>query len=124
VSGRVTWDWPDSLDALAAAPESHHLVFENDSVRVLETRIAPGATTQLHTHRWPSVLYILSFGHFVRRDDVGTVLLDSREAGALPQPGAALWNGPLSPHTLENVDASEIRVISVELKAGRASAAA
>jgi hypothetical protein len=124
VSGRVTWDWPDSLDALAAAPESHHLVFENDSVRVLETRIAPGATTQLHTHRWPSVLYILSFGHFVRLLDVGTVLLDSREAGALPQPGAALWNGPLSPHTLENVDASEIRVISVELKAGGASAAA
>ncbi len=116
MSGHVTWDWPDSLDALAAAPESHQLVFENDSVRVLETRIAPGATTQLHTHRWPSVLYILSFGHFVRRDDAGTVLLDSRETGALPQPGAALWSGPLSPHTLENVDASEIRVISVELK--------
>ncbi len=85
-------------------------------MRVLETRIAPGATTQLHAHRWPSVLCILSFGHFVRRDDAGTVLLDSRETGVVPRLGAALWSGPLSPHTLENVDASEIRVISVELK--------
>src|SRR2546427_3854450 len=30
------WPWPDSLDALAAAPESHRLLFENDRVRVLE----------------------------------------------------------------------------------------
>jgi putative transposase len=47
------WPWPDSLDALAAAPESHRLLFENDAVRVLETRIAPGQATQVHTHRWP-----------------------------------------------------------------------
>ena len=47
-----TWTWPDSLDALTAAPESHRLLFENDAVRVLETRIAPGETTLLHTHRW------------------------------------------------------------------------
>ena len=42
------WTWPDSLDALTAAPESHRLLFENDEVRVLEARIAPGETTGLH----------------------------------------------------------------------------
>jgi hypothetical protein len=110
--------WPDSLDALVAAPESHRLIFENDVVRVLETRIAPGATTPVHTHRWPGVLYVLSFGHFVRRDDEGTVLVDSRDSGALPQPGAALWSAALPRHTLENVDTTEIRVIGVELKHG------
>jgi quercetin dioxygenase-like cupin family protein len=110
------WTWPNSLDALAAAPESHRLLFENDVTRVLETRIGPGETTQLHTHRWPGILYVLSFGHFVRRDGEGTVLVDTRQAGPLPQSGTALWSGALPPHTLENVDTSEIHVIGVELK--------
>jgi hypothetical protein len=110
------WTHPDSLDALAAAPESHRLLLENDLVRVLETAIAPGYVTPLHTHRWPGCLYVLSFGHFVRRDGNGSVLVDSRAGGGLPQPGTALWSGPLPPHTLENVDTTEIRVIGVELK--------
>ncbi len=77
-----SWTWPDELDALAAAPESHKLLFENDATRVLDARIAPGEMARLHTHRWPSVLYVISLGHFVRRDGNGTVVLDSREGGA------------------------------------------
>ncbi len=111
-----TWTWPASLDALAAAPESHRLLFENDTVRVLETRITPGQTTQVHTHRWPGILYILSFCHFVRRDPDGVILVDTRRGGALPAPGTAIWGDALPPHTLENVDASEFHVIGVELK--------
>jgi hypothetical protein len=110
------WKWSDALDALDAAPGSHRLLFENDAVRVLETRISSGETTELHTHRWPGVLYILSFGHFVRRDADGAVLVDTRNGGSLPQPGSAIWSGALPPHTLENVDALEIHVIGVELK--------
>jgi hypothetical protein len=114
--GTEPWIWPESLDALAAAPEFHRILFENDAVRVLETRIRPGETTQMHTHRWPGVLYVRSFGHFVRRDADGVLVVDTREGGALPLPGAAIWSGPLSPHTLENVDRAEIYVIGVELK--------
>ena len=112
------WIWPDSLDAVIAAPESHQRLFENDAVRVLETRIEPGATTPVHTHRWPGVLYILSIGDFVRRDGDGTVLVDTREGGTLPEPGTAIWSAPLPPHTLENVATTEIHVIGVELKTG------
>lgn len=110
------WMWPDSLDALTASPESHRLLFENDDVRVLETLIAPGETTPLHTHRWPGVLYVLSFGHFVRRDQDANVLVDSRATGSRPEAGAALSIAALPPHTLENVDTIEIRVIGFELK--------
>ena len=112
----AAWTWPDSLDALTAAPESHRLLFENDDVRVLETTIASGATTGLHTHRWPGPLYVLSFDHFVRRDADGTVLVDTREGGVLPEPGSAVWSASLAPHTLENVGAADIHVIGVELK--------
>jgi hypothetical protein len=80
------WDWPDSLDALQAAPGSHRLLLENHRVRVLLTTIPCGATTAVHTHRWPSVEYVLSASNFVRRDADGTVLFDTRAADAEPQP--------------------------------------
>jgi hypothetical protein len=109
--------WQDALDALQAAPEHHTLLFENESVRVLDTHVQPGQTVPLHTHRWPAALYIRSWSHFVRRDGEGAILLDSRRDGR-PSEGAAVWSGPLPPHTLENVGESELRVISVELKGG------
>lgn len=108
-------DWPDELDALSAAPQHHTLLLENEFVRVLDTRVLPGRTVPLHTHRWPSALYILSWSDFVRRDAQGRVVVDSRLLGTRPQ-GNALWSGPLPPHTLENVGESELRAISVELK--------
>jgi hypothetical protein len=108
--------WPDALDALHVAPGYHTLLFENDSVRVLNTHVPPGHTVPLHTHRWPSVVYILSWSHFVRRDGEGATMADSRLAGK-PADGIAVWSGPLPPHTLENVGESELQVLSVELKA-------
>ena len=62
------WDRPEQLDALAAAPGNHQLLLENDRVRVLLTTIAIGATTPVHTHRWPSVEYLITAADFVRRD--------------------------------------------------------
>ncbi len=109
-----SWPWPDSLDALVAAPAYHALLLENDRVRVLDTRIPVGETVPLHTHRWPSVFYVLSWGDFIRRDREGKVTADSR-AGKAPA-NDTLWVEPFPPHTLENVGATDIRVISVELK--------
>ena len=40
---------PDDLDALTAAPDHHTLLFENDRVRVLDTRIPAGDQTPLPT---------------------------------------------------------------------------
>jgi hypothetical protein len=108
-------EWPEELDALIAAPNHHILLFENESVRVLDTRVSPGHTVPLHAHRWPATHYIVTWSDFVRRDGVGTVLVDSRLTGSVPEE-TACWAGPLAPHTLENVGASELRVISVELK--------
>jgi mannose-6-phosphate isomerase-like protein (cupin superfamily) len=109
-------EWPDELDAVVAAPEHHKLLFENDAVRVLDTSIAPGETTPLHAHAWPATLYILSWSSFVRRDENGATILDSRAMAAVA-PGSALWSPPLPPHTLENVGTDALHVIAVELKA-------
>jgi hypothetical protein len=106
---------PASLDALITAPKHHRLLLENDRVRVLDTRIAPGDTVPLHTHRWPAVHQIMSWSDFVRRDEHGVVQVDTRgKPGAAV--GSVLWSGPLGPHTLENVGDRELHVISTELK--------
>ena len=107
-------EWPESLDALIAAPKHHHLLFQNDRVRVLETRIAQGDTTAVHTHRWPSVIHTLSGSDFIRRDGNGKILLDTRASQSKPTEFG--WSDPLPPHSIENVGDAEIRLIMVELK--------
>lgn len=108
--------WPESLDALIAAPQNHKLLLENDHVRVLDTIIEPGDRTPIHTHRWPSAMYVVSWSDFIRYNDTGEVILDSRTAESLKVPPAVLWSPPLPPHSLENVGEQTLRVISVELK--------
>jgi mannose-6-phosphate isomerase-like protein (cupin superfamily) len=106
---------PD-LDALIAAPKHHRLAYEDDRVRVLETIVLPGETTPIHTHSLPGTLFVLSGSDFVRRDENGSVLLDSRVAGICLKPGDAFWSDPLPPHTLENVGEGQIHIIATELK--------
>ena len=47
--------WPLALEAVHAAPSVHHILFENDSVRLLEVTVQPGQTEPLHWHMYPSV---------------------------------------------------------------------
>jgi hypothetical protein len=111
-----SWPWPDSLDALVAAPAHHTLLLENDRVRVVHTRIPPGALVPLHTHRWPAVAYVMSGSDFIRRDHDNRVLLDSRHTPAAPKLPATQWLDPLPPHTVENVGHSEISILIMEIK--------
>jgi quercetin dioxygenase-like cupin family protein len=112
------WPWPDSLDALAAAPQYHHLLLENENVRVLNVVIGPGQLVPVHTHRWPSVVYTIGAVDFVRRDGDGNILLDTRTLPHDAQPPPVAWIPPLPPHSVENVGQSEIRLFTVELKVG------
>jgi hypothetical protein len=110
------WPWPDSLDALVAAPRHHMLLFENDRVRVLEVRIAPGDFVPVHTHRWPAAIYVARQSDFLRRDGDGNLLFDSRSAGPPPSQPFTQWTPPLPPHSVENIGPQEILLISTELK--------
>lgn len=110
------WPWPDSLDALIAAPEYHHLLLENEHVRVLEVRILPGQIVPVHTHRWPSVAHVKSASDFLRRDEEGKLIFDSRTAGVAQKAFDVVWTPPLPPHSVENIGAAEIHVLMVELK--------
>lgn len=107
-----SWQWPDELDALIAAPAN--LGLDHPDALVLEQDLMPrrgrqcGAGHPMHTHRWASVEYVLSTTDFIRRI-----------ANARPELSAVLWSPPLPPHSLENVGDRELRVIMAELKDSR-----
>ena len=104
-------DWPDELDALVASAEHHRLLLENERARVLETVIPPGETTEVHTHRWPNVQYVVRGSHLIKRDPHGAVRSESGVEDA-----ETLWSGPIPPHTVENAGPGELKVIVIELK--------
>ena len=114
------WPWPDELDAMIAAPAFHRNLFENDLVRCLEVIIRPGDFVPVHTHRWPSVIYVRSTSDFIRRDGEGRIIFDSRKTGAPPKTPAIEWVGPLPPHSIENVGTSEVNLFTVEFMQGKA----
>jgi hypothetical protein len=115
-AAKQAWEWPDSLDALLAAPGNHSLLFENDRVRVVQTRILPGHSTPVHTHRWPSVMFVFASSDLVRFDDLGSVLMDTRRSVEPPSLNSPVWLEPLPPHSVKNVGDAEFRAVQVEIK--------
>ena len=105
----------DELDGVTAARGNHRVLFENDEVRVIETTIAAGEVTPLHTHLAPTVLYALSGSHFIRRDEDGATMVDTRATPDFVLPKVQFSEGTPR-HTIENTGDDELRVIGVELK--------
>jgi len=106
--------WTPQNEALVAAPQHHTLLFENDEVRVLTVTIAPGAKEPFHAHRYPSVIYDENPAHLVEYLADGTKV----DRGARTQ-GGARWLPIGPPHALENVGATPLRIVRVELKNAR-----
>ncbi len=111
------WPYPDSLDALVAAPRFHRVLFENDRVRVLEVTVPPHAREPLHTHRWPSVMYRELSCPPRYFDATGTVLHESPKPYQQgPTKARARWQEPEAPHAVENMGDVADRFIRVEYK--------
>jgi len=110
-------------DAVAAAPYSHRVQFEDEHVRVLEIVLPPGAVEPVHIHALPSVImgetggkggakflyteYRFSNGRFIETssDEVN------------PTAGyRAVWSGPEGPHSITNAGPVEVRFTRVEIK--------
>ena len=109
------WEWPDSLDAIVAAPNSHRVVFENDQVRVLEVAVAPGVREPEHTHRWPSVMVTdqrARINYFAGEELVFTSP-DPLPDEPVPR---ASWLEPEGPHSVENIDTVWRHALRFELK--------
>jgi quercetin dioxygenase-like cupin family protein len=95
-------------EAAKVAPHVYKAVFENDRMRLLEVRMAPGVRTELHAH--PDYLvHALSDG-LVRLTDAS-----GEGADVEIHAGDSLWRDA-EEHSAVNIGDSELVAVFVELK--------
>jgi quercetin dioxygenase-like cupin family protein len=110
----ASWPWPEEMDAVQAAPGSHKVLIDNDTVRVLEVSIAPAHREPEHTHRRPSVM-IVDGPARIRYYARGSLEFESPPGPAATGTRTS-WMAPEGPHSVENIDDRPYHAIRVELK--------
>lgn len=103
------------MDALLAAPASHHVLLDNDRVRVLEAVIEPGAREPEHTHQAPSVM-IVDEPARIRYYARGTLRLESQARPGHPAGVRVRWLEPEGPTRSRTSTSTGTTRIRVELK--------
>ena len=96
-----------SNDAVKVAPDVYTVLFENERVRVLDVRMAPGQSSAKHSHP-DGVWYVLA---------PMKARFTSADGGAAEAeiPAGAVWR-PAETHAVDNIGTTDIRAIAVELK--------
>ena len=110
-------------DAVAAAPYSHRVMFEDEHVRVLEIRLPPGASEPVHIHALPSVIYGETGGEggakflYTEYRWMNGEFIKIRENEVEPSAGTrAVWSGPEGPHAITNIGPVGVKFTRVEIK--------
>ncbi len=109
------WPWPDSMDAVSAAPKNHKVLYEDARVRILDVTVKPGEKENLHYHRWPSVLIIDSPAKKKEYTLDGQVISTDKPSAETPVP-IIIRMGPTKPHAIENLDTNSLHLYRIELK--------
>jgi len=101
-----------SGDGVAVDPDVHKVVLENEHVRVLEARAAPGRKSPMHTH--PS-LVLVSIGSARLK-----VTLPEGKSSILDlKPGQVMWLE--KPEHSWELLAGDLHVVAVEIKSAQKS---
>src|SRR5579862_1094551 len=102
--------FPDGYDAVAAAPGSHRVIFENALVRVLEvTMPPPGKTEPMHHHHWPGFFLDWDTGGkspHIRYHQPGDKVREVQSSDTPEHPGhwSEHWMKPEPMHAIETVE--------------------
>jgi beta-alanine degradation protein BauB len=86
--------------------------FENDRVRVLESKLPPGVKEQVHSHP-AHVIYVLAGGK------IRNYAADGKATEGELKTGDVLYRDPLT-HAAENIGTTTLHLIFVELKTAAA----
>ena len=85
------------------------VLLENAEVVVIETTYPPGASTPMHAHRFPHVVYVIEGG------TVETTAPDGDTGTLEIRPGQLLWRPPQS-HSTRNIGSTTVRIVEAEIK--------
>ena len=114
--------WDPALDAVAAAPKNHIVLFENEALRVIEVILEPDEEEPVHHHRWPSVFVF---------DEVQGPVHDISPGGEVLPPNRDVmvalqaWDGkgclvvhmaPQPPGRVQNASGKRIHGVRIEMK--------
>jgi hypothetical protein len=110
LGGGVTALTQNVKDAVAVDPTHHHVIMENDRVRVFEVLAAPGDKSPMHSHP-PLVAVSLSKARLrMTTPDGKSSIFDL-------SPAQVLWMENVQ-HSWELL-AGQVHLVAVEVKAGR-----
>lgn len=116
---------PSSHDAVAAAPDNHRVVFENEKVRVLEVTIKPSEKEPFHEHPLFSVMNIFRGAPLritqATLQDGNIVTGKTIEVGKDNFQPPPLWMPPQGLHSAENTGTVVFLAYRIELKEGEKS---
>jgi quercetin dioxygenase-like cupin family protein len=95
-------------DIVQISPDVHQVIFENDTIRLLEVTVAPGATVPMHTNP-ENINYILEGGTLRLVNPDGSVVdVQVVERQVIP--------APVGRHAVENIGSTAVRTLCIELK--------
>ena len=98
-------------DIVKLSPDVHRVIFENAAIRVLEVTVMPGAKVPMHTNP-ENVNYIVKPGTLrLIEPDGASVDIALEEGQLIP--------APVGRHAVENVGATAVKTICIELKGAR-----
>ena len=112
VAFAIGWVLTPSLtvaqDMAKTAPKNVKVLLDNDQVRVLETWLAPGGKTGMHSHPKNIVYFVTGAKIKQTLPDGSTKELDGK-------PGEVRWSEAVT-HDSENVGTTRTKVLVIELK--------
>lgn len=98
------------IDAVAVNPGKYTVLLENEYVRVIRYEIKPGESEEIHTHP-PKLSYVLTGGTLRIVPEEGAAFEVTETAGS------AVWRGAFGKHHAENIGATGVEILLVEVKA-------
>ncbi len=121
-SSKSTWSWPDSLDALIAAPDNHKLVYEDSALRILSVTVIPGILDPIHTHKGKSIVWVTRTSPIIYNtydfDDQRNFKIVKTDTIVIKQEelNKATWEKPEPPHSVENIGKDTFHLYRIEYK--------
>ena len=108
IGSATTWALPALQDAVKVSPQLYKVRLENDRVRVLEYRMAPGGIEPRHDHP-PYVVYFLGDAL------VRSTAADGTKAETKVTRGDVGWRDNTT-HAIENAGTTDIHALIIEPK--------
>lgn len=108
VLATVAFAKPAFQDPVKLSPQLYKVLLDNDQVRVVEWRLAPGGKEPMHSHR-PGIVYEFGDGRFKVTTPDGKSEISEGQADTV------FWRDD-TVHAIENVGTTEGHALAVEMK--------